>query len=81
MHVWPPLTSQNFYLEHPDVSKRTAEEIEEYRRKKDMWVILLSIAIEGRWLMRPPCRHACSHVYGDGVPKPVATFEEASFPS
>ena len=25
--------------------------------------------------------HACSHVFGEGVPKPVLTFEEASFPS
>ncbi len=28
----------------------------------------------------PPCMLR-SHVYGEGVPKPVATFDEASFPS
>ena len=31
--------------------------------------------------MHPPSLFPCSHVFGEGVPKPVLTFEEASFPS
>lgn len=51
-----PKFEKNFYIEHPAVTARRPEEVEEYRRKKDI------------------------HVKGDGVPKPVTTFEEASFP-
>eukprot|EP00198_Chlamydomonas_reinhardtii_P000687 XP_001690022.1 DEAD-box RNA helicase [Chlamydomonas reinhardtii] len=51
-----PKFEKCFYLEHPAVSGRTPEEVEQYRREKQI------------------------HVYGDGVPKPVKTFEEASFP-
>mmetsp|Transcript_3036 Transcript_3036/g.6588 ORF Transcript_3036/g.6588 Transcript_3036/m.6588 type:complete len:532 (+) Transcript_3036:85-1680(+) len=52
-----PAFEKNFYLEHPAVTARSAEEVESYRRRREI------------------------HVYGDGVPKPVTTFEEASFPS
>ncbi|GAX72837.1 hypothetical protein CEUSTIGMA_g292.t1 [Chlamydomonas eustigma] len=52
-----PAFEKNFYLEHPNVKARSNEEIEEYRKKKNI------------------------HISGDGVPKPVYTFEEASFPS
>eukprot|EP00897_Mesotaenium_endlicherianum_P008198 jgi/Mesen1/7406/ME000388S06621 len=47
---------KNFYVEHPAVTACTDEEVEAYRRKRQ-------ISIEGRL-----------------VPKPVRTFEEASFP-
>ncbi|GIL87431.1 hypothetical protein Vretimale_1659 [Volvox reticuliferus] len=51
-----PKFEKCFYLEHPAVSARTSEQIEAFRRSKQI------------------------HVYGDGVPKPVTSFEEASFP-
>lgn len=47
---------KNFYHEHPDVSARTQEEVENFRKKKQ-------IIVEG-----------------DGVPRPITVFEEASFP-
>ena len=47
---------KNFYMEHPNVTGRTDDEVEAYRQTKQI------------------------HVYGEGVPKPVTTFEEASFP-
>eukprot|EP00803_Ostreobium_quekettii_P004023 evm.model.scf_590.3 EVM.evm.TU.scf_590.3 scf_590:19842-25944(-) len=52
----PPF-EKNFYHEHPTVSARTDEEVELYRRMKQI------------------------HVTGEGVPKPVQSFAEASFPS
>lgn len=52
----PPF-EKRFYHEHPAVTARSEQEIEEYRRMKQI------------------------HVTGKGVPRPVSTFEEASFPS
>lgn len=52
----PPF-EKRFYHEHPAVTARTEQEIEDYRRLKQI------------------------HVSGKGVPRPVSTFEEASFPS
>lgn len=52
----PPF-EKNFYHEHPSVTARTPEEVEAYRRMKQI------------------------HVTGHGVPKPVTSFQEASFPS
>ncbi|GIL44076.1 hypothetical protein Vafri_1631 [Volvox africanus] len=51
-----PKFEKCFYLEHPAVSARSSEQVESFRRSKQI------------------------HVYGDGVPKPVTSFEEASFP-
>ncbi|GLI70066.1 hypothetical protein VaNZ11_014837 [Volvox africanus] len=51
-----PKFEKCFYLEHPAVSARSSEQVETFRRSKQI------------------------HVYGDGVPKPVTSFEEASFP-
>ena len=48
---------KNFYMEHPDVTACTEEEVQEIRKKLDMTII------------------------GNDVPKPVRTFDEASFPS
>lgn len=47
---------KNFYIEHPDVTKRTDQEAEAWRASKGIVV------------------------RGEGVPKPVHTFEEASMP-
>jgi ATP-dependent RNA helicase DDX5/DBP2 len=47
---------KDFYIEHPDVTKRPPEEAEAWRASKSIVVI------------------------GDGVPKPVMTFDEASMP-
>ena len=47
---------KNFYHEHPSVFARTDEEIEEFRKAKQI------------------------HVEGNGVPRPISAFEEASFP-
>lgn len=52
----PPF-EKRFYHEHPAVTSKTEQEIEEYRRAKQI------------------------HVTGKGVPRPVTSFEEASFPS
>lgn len=52
----PPF-EKRFYHEHPAVTARTEQDIEDYRRLKAI------------------------HVSGKGVPRPVSTFEEASFPS
>jgi ATP-dependent RNA helicase DDX5/DBP2 len=51
-----PVFEKNFYIEHPEVSRRSERESEEWRR-----------------------HHGIS-VFGNGVPKPVLTFEEASMP-
>lgn len=51
-----PKFEKNFYYEHPDVARRSPEEVEDYRRRREITVS------------------------GHGVPKPVSTFEEASFP-
>ncbi|EFJ43482.1 DEAD-box RNA helicase, ATP-dependent [Volvox carteri f. nagariensis] len=51
-----PKFEKCFYLEHPAVGSRSSEQVEAFRRSKQI------------------------HVYGDGVPKPVTSFEEASFP-
>lgn len=47
---------KNFYIEHPDVTKRSEAEADAWRASKQ-------IVVEG-----------------EGVPKPVMTFEEASMP-
>lgn len=47
---------KNFYIEHPDVTKRPQEEADAWRASKGIVV------------------------RGDGVPKPVMTFDEASMP-
>ena len=47
---------KNFYIEHPDVTKRPDSEAEAWRASKHITV------------------------QGNGVPKPVLTFEEASMP-
>uniref|UniRef100_A0A7S3GCL4 RNA helicase n=1 Tax=Palpitomonas bilix TaxID=652834 RepID=A0A7S3GCL4_9EUKA len=47
---------KDFYHEHPNVTRRTPQEIDEFRRTRDITVM------------------------GSHVPKPVTTFEEASFP-
>eukprot|EP00586_Coscinodiscus_wailesii_P017137 CAMPEP_0172519242 /NCGR_PEP_ID=MMETSP1066-20121228/291300_1 /TAXON_ID=671091 /ORGANISM="Coscinodiscus wailesii, Strain CCMP2513" /LENGTH=542 /DNA_ID=CAMNT_0013301793 /DNA_START=256 /DNA_END=1882 /DNA_ORIENTATION=+ len=47
---------KDFYIEHPDVTKRPQEEAEAWRASKSIVVI------------------------GEGVPKPVMTFDEASMP-
>merc|ERR1719454_1868299 len=51
-----PVFEKNFYIEHPDVTARTEQAAEEWRRSK-------GITIQGQ-----------------GIPKPVYTFEEASMP-
>lgn len=51
-----PAFEKNFYHEHPAVTARSVEQVDQYRRTRDI------------------------HVTGHGVPKPVSTFEEASFP-
>ncbi|KAI9197141.1 p68 RNA helicase [Polychytrium aggregatum] len=48
---------KNFYIEHPSVSQRSEEHVNQYR-----------------------ATHDCK-VFGTSVPKPVESFEEASFPS
>ena len=47
---------KDFYIEHPDVSKRPSSEADAWRASKQIVVV------------------------GEGVPKPVLTFEEASMP-
>ncbi|KAK9833980.1 hypothetical protein WJX81_000545 [Elliptochloris bilobata] len=47
---------KNFYVEHPAVTARSEQNVERYRKLREI------------------------HVEGTGVPKPVASFEEASFP-
>ena len=47
---------KNFYIEHPDVTKRSEAEADAWRASKQI------------------------KVEGEGVPKPVMTFEEASMP-
>ena len=51
-----PVFEKNFYIEHPDVTARSEQEAETWRRSK-------GITIQGQ-----------------GIPKPVYTFEEASMP-
>ncbi|CAM9460368.1 unnamed protein product [Discosporangium mesarthrocarpum] len=51
-----PKFDKNFYIQHPDVSHRSEEESNRWRR---------SVGI---------------HILGEGIPKPVFTFEEASMP-
>jgi len=50
------LFEKDFYIEHPDVSKRSEAEAEAWRTSKQIVVL------------------------GQGVPKPVLTFDEASMP-
>lgn len=52
-----PVFEKNFYMEHPEVSKITDEEVKAIRKAHDMTVV------------------------GDNIPKPVRTFDEASFPA
>ncbi|XP_032833559.1 putative ATP-dependent RNA helicase DDX5 isoform X1 [Petromyzon marinus] len=52
-----PRFEKNFYVESPNVVRRSQHEVDEYRRKKEITV------------------------KGQSCPKPVFSFEEASFPS
>ncbi len=51
-----PVFEKIFYMEHPDVTKRSEDHAEEWRSKNQVVIC------------------------GDGVPKPVLTFDEASMP-
>ncbi len=51
-----PIFEKDFYIEHPDVEKRSEAHAEEWRVKHEVVIC------------------------GDGVPKPVLTFDEASMP-
>jgi hypothetical protein len=94
---------KNFYVEHPDVTARSAEEVQQYREVRGPSASLgfLRCELPARWVA---CRteagasHARTHVTrvfsrigrsqrkeisvdGRDVPKPCATFDEASFPA
>jgi ATP-dependent RNA helicase DDX5/DBP2 len=51
-----PVLQKNFYIEHPDVTRLSDEEVKAWCREKGLTV------------------------RGENVPRPVRTFEEASFP-
>ncbi len=51
-----PIFEKNFYIEHPDVEKRSEAHAKEWRAKNEVIIC------------------------GDGIPKPVLTFDEAPMP-
>ncbi|CAM9620693.1 unnamed protein product, partial [Phaeothamnion confervicola] len=55
-HTQLSVFEKNFYIEHPDVTKRSEQEANDWRRSHQITI------------------------FGEGIPKPVMTFEEASMP-
>lgn len=75
-----PVFEKNFYMEHPDVTRRSENEAEEWRRKKNITVFGRGIPKVSHYILKLDCGLRIANNFNTIFLKPVYTFEEASMP-